>query len=136
MKNVKKRLLIGLISALFLISDSSTAKTEAATEPSSPSVAVSTAEVSYYEYISSFDDAEFPSAEISVSLDEFTATDDADISYGVYNNRDNVLIWNNGKGSAEFKISVQSGGLYQIAIDYFAIPSDSVSNPEFELYID
>lgn len=139
MKIVKKRLITGLICALFLLSESATVLRVAADgeeKAASSALSYSGDENSYYDYLSSFGDAERPEDKVSVSLADFTTSRDAEISYGAYQGKNNVLIWNNGSGSVDFKFSVAVTGLYRLTLNYFPISTGSVSYPEFEVYLD
>ncbi len=139
MRNVKKRLITGLIATLLLLSESATVFGVAADEEknvASSALSYSAAENSYYEYINSVGETARPSGENTVALENFIASDDSDITYGTYEGRDGVLIWESGKGSVELKFSVETAGLYQLNLDYFPISNGSISYPEFEVYVD
>lgn len=139
MKNVKKRLITGMLAALFLLSESATVFGVAADEEknvASSALSYSAAENSYYDYINTLKDTERPSGRISASLADFTASADSEITYGTYEGKDGVLVWESGKGSVELKITVPKTGLYQMTLNYFPILNGSISYPEFEVYID
>ncbi len=139
MKNVKKRLITGILAALFLLSESATVFGVAADEEknvASSALSYSAAENSYYDYINLLKDTKRPSGKVSASLADFTASADSEITYGTYEGKDGVLIWESGKGSVELKITVPESGLYQMNLNYFPILNGSISYPEFEVYID
>jgi len=139
MKNIKKRFITGLVCALFLISQTASltgVATDQDNHNSLSAASYSIAENFYYKYINSYENVECPNETNLISLSDFLAGDGAEISYGKYEDKDNVLIWNNGDGSVELRFSVSKTGLYNLNLCYFPISTGSISYPEFEVYLD
>ncbi len=90
----------------------------------------------YYDYSAEFSSTEKPLIKNTALLSEFKDSDSADIVYGAYEGKENVLIWDSGTGYVELEVNIEKSGLYELQVDYFPIYAESVANPEFELYID
>ncbi len=139
MKNFKGRFLATFLSVTVLLSVSATPLSVTADEKNggiSSAVSSSFNKNTYYKYSAKYLSEEKPLIKNSVSLSKFKDFDSADIVYGPYEGKENVLIWSSGKGYVELDVNIKKSGLYELQMDYFPIYNESVANPEFELYID
>lgn len=139
MKSFKKRFFAVFLIATLLLSFFTTPLSVSADELDK---VISSADFSsfnkksYYKYSLEFLSAQRPIVKNSVLLSQFKAFDSANITYGAYEGRENVLIWDSGAGYVELDVNIEKSGLYELQMDYFPIYDESVANPEFELYID
>ena len=93
-------------------------------------------ENTYYYYNLKHKNAERPESGGKARIREFSVSDGAEASLENYKGRDNSLVWSNGIGSINVPVKAEKTGAYYLRLDYCMIPSESVSAPEFELYID
>lgn len=139
MKNFKGRFLAAFLSVTVLLCVSATPLIVSADEENggiSSAVSSSFSKNSYYKYSAKYSSEEKPLIKNSVLLSEYKDFESADIVYGPYEGKENILIWSSGKGCVELEVNIEKSGLYELQMDYFPIYNESVANPEFELYID
>ena len=91
---------------------------------------------SYYAYKQSLDQSQRPNVVIASDIIGYTTSEDADITLTEYEGKKNVLVWENGVGKLNLNINVATDGVYNIALTYFPIISQTSSNLEFKIYID
>lgn len=137
MKNTVKRLLSFLLCASVLYVGCAS-PADAAESGGDLSVGDSSVqnENTYYYYNLEHKDAERPKSGGTARVLEFSVSDGAEISLENYKDRENSLVWSNGIGSVNIPVKIEKAGAYYLKLDYCMIQSDSVSAPEFELYID
>ncbi|WP_019421474.1 extracellular solute-binding protein [Paenibacillus sp. OSY-SE] len=60
--------------------------------------------------------------EVVIPASQFTAkSDDADVTTGSYEGKNNVLIWSNQRGWIEYEVEVSRAGLYEMKADYYPL---------------
>lgn len=89
-------------------------------------------ECSYENYINEYSEADCPSENITISLDRFTASGNADCSISTAAESINALSWV-GTGKVSWEFSVHEEGFYRFEMNYF---SQSENNSSVSLGID
>ena len=89
-------------------------------------------ECSYENYINEYSEADCPSENITISLDRFTASGNADCSISTAAESINALSWV-GTGEVSWEFSVHEEGFYRFEMNYF---SQSENNSSVSLGID
>lgn len=95
-----------------------------------------TSDNTYYSYYLKNKNAQKPKNGGKARLSEYRASENAGVSFETYKEKENVLVWSGGNGYIDVPVKIEKDGNYMLSLSYYMMPSESVSAPEFELYID
>lgn len=85
-------------------------------------VAISTEEIKYEEYLSQTPEVLRPNTSVTIAGIEYTESNEAELEIGAWNNQNNVLLWKNADGEVSWVFNVEEAGYYCLAIEYSGLP--------------
>jgi ABC-type glycerol-3-phosphate transport system substrate-binding protein len=89
----------------------------------------------YGDYLKKYSDFEFSNTNVSILGSDFIAQDNSEvIAKEELKSKENVLLWESGKGSVTWEFDIENAGLYNFQLVY--LPLKSGTNIEYSLYLD